>query len=130
MRLVFVADVIPPTLRAIVEFLNEQMTDCEVIAIEIKQYLDPDSYIQTKSSFSLQTTWNAIPRRQRRRKRARTETTSPRRTRGRTLGDGAVAVRSVDFTRELGGAQPGPCVAKAATHRCAWRHLPQPLRSY
>jgi hypothetical protein len=42
MRLVFVADVIPRTLQAIVEFLNEQMTECEVIAIEIKQYLDAD----------------------------------------------------------------------------------------
>ena len=42
LRLVFVADVIPGTLRAIVEFLNEQLTDCEVLAVEVKQYLDPD----------------------------------------------------------------------------------------
>jgi hypothetical protein len=42
LRLMFVADVIPSTLRAIVEFLNEQLTDCEVLAVEVKQYLDPD----------------------------------------------------------------------------------------
>ncbi|MGH2487959.1 MAG: hypothetical protein ACRDHE_18315 [Ktedonobacterales bacterium] len=38
-RMVFVADVIPPELRRIVEFLNEQMRPAEVLAIEIKQYL-------------------------------------------------------------------------------------------
>jgi hypothetical protein len=38
MRLVFVADSIPPELVRIVEFLNGQMTPAEVLAIEIKQY--------------------------------------------------------------------------------------------
>lgn len=38
-RMVFVADLIPPELRRIVEFLNEQMSPAEVLAIEIKQYL-------------------------------------------------------------------------------------------
>lgn len=38
-RLVFVADVIPPELRRLVEFLNEQMTTVEVLALEVKQYL-------------------------------------------------------------------------------------------
>jgi hypothetical protein len=42
LRLVFVADEIPPALRRIVEFLNGQMTECEVIAIEVHQYLDVD----------------------------------------------------------------------------------------
>ncbi|HEV7492322.1 hypothetical protein [Baekduia sp.] len=42
LRLIFVADAIPARLRATVEFLNEQLTDCEVLAIEVKQYLDPD----------------------------------------------------------------------------------------
>lgn len=37
-RLVFVADKIPDELRTIVEFLNEQMRQAEVFAIEIKQY--------------------------------------------------------------------------------------------
>ncbi len=40
LRLYFVADVIPPTLRAIVEWLNEQLKACTVLAVEIKQYLD------------------------------------------------------------------------------------------
>jgi hypothetical protein len=36
---VFVADVIPPELRRVVEFLNEQMDPAEVLALEVKQYL-------------------------------------------------------------------------------------------
>ena len=38
MRLVFVADAIPPELIRIVEFLNAQMRDIEVLAVEIKQF--------------------------------------------------------------------------------------------
>jgi len=38
-RLVFVSDEIPPELRRIVEFLNEQMPVTEVIALEVKQYV-------------------------------------------------------------------------------------------
>ena len=37
-RLVFVADIIAPELRRIVEFLNEQMDPAEVLAVEIRQY--------------------------------------------------------------------------------------------
>jgi hypothetical protein len=38
-RLVFVADEIPPELRRIVEFLNEQMDPAEVLAVEVQQYV-------------------------------------------------------------------------------------------
>jgi len=38
-RLIFVADEIPPELQRVVEFLNEQMVPAEVLAIEIKQYV-------------------------------------------------------------------------------------------
>ena len=38
-RLVFVADIIPPELRRIVEFLNEQMNPAEVLAVELRQYV-------------------------------------------------------------------------------------------
>jgi len=38
-RMVFVADIIPPELRSIVEFLNEQMNPAEMLALEIKQYV-------------------------------------------------------------------------------------------
>jgi len=38
-RLLFIADEIPPELRRIVEFLNEQMNQAEVLALEIKQYV-------------------------------------------------------------------------------------------
>lgn len=38
-RLVFAADQIPPELRRVVEFLNEQMNPAEVIAVEIRQYV-------------------------------------------------------------------------------------------
>ncbi len=39
LRLLFVADVIPPELRRIVEYLNGQMRTTEVLAVEIRQYL-------------------------------------------------------------------------------------------
>ena len=38
-RLVFVADIIPPELKRVVEFLNTQMDPAEVLAVEIKQYI-------------------------------------------------------------------------------------------
>jgi hypothetical protein len=38
-RLVFVADVIPPELQRIVEFLNENLVRAEVLAVEVKQYV-------------------------------------------------------------------------------------------
>jgi hypothetical protein len=38
-RMVFLADEIPPELRRIVEFLNSQMDPAEVLAIEIKQFV-------------------------------------------------------------------------------------------
>ena len=46
-RLVFVADVIPPELRAIVEFLNGQMSPADVLAVEIRQYVDQTGQHQT-----------------------------------------------------------------------------------
>lgn len=39
LRLLFVADVIPTELQRIVEFLNDQMDQTEVLAIEIKQFV-------------------------------------------------------------------------------------------
>jgi hypothetical protein len=38
--LIFVADEIPPELRRIIEFLNEQMRPAEVLGVEVKQYAD------------------------------------------------------------------------------------------
>jgi hypothetical protein len=42
LRLLFVADVIPLELRRIVEFLNDQMDDVEVLAIELRQFVSND----------------------------------------------------------------------------------------
>lgn len=39
LRLMFVADEIPASLQRIIEFLNGQMTDTEVLGLEIKQYV-------------------------------------------------------------------------------------------
>lgn len=41
-RLVFVADSTPKELRRLVEFLNEEMANVEVLAVEIKQYQRKD----------------------------------------------------------------------------------------
>ena len=38
MRLLFVADAIPPELQRVIEFLNQRMDDIEVLGIEIKQF--------------------------------------------------------------------------------------------
>ena len=38
-RLLFVSDAIPDELARVVEFLNEQMPDVEVLAVEVKQFL-------------------------------------------------------------------------------------------
>jgi hypothetical protein len=46
-RLVFVADEIAPELRSIVEFLNRQMAETEVLAVEVKQYVDAEGERQT-----------------------------------------------------------------------------------
>jgi hypothetical protein len=40
LRLVFVADAVPSELRRIVEFLNEQMDRTEVLALEVRQYVE------------------------------------------------------------------------------------------
>ena len=39
MRLIFVADHIPRRVKRVVEFLNEQMDPCEVLALEIRQLI-------------------------------------------------------------------------------------------
>ncbi len=39
LRLVFVADIIPVELQSIVEFLNENLVETDVLAVEVKQYL-------------------------------------------------------------------------------------------
>ncbi|MCL1803892.1 MAG: hypothetical protein FWG30_09740 [Eubacteriaceae bacterium] len=41
-RLLFVADSIPASLQAIIEFLNKQMRDTEVLGLEIKQFVGED----------------------------------------------------------------------------------------
>lgn len=41
-RLLFVADVIPIELRRVVEFLNEQMDSVEVLAVELRQFVNND----------------------------------------------------------------------------------------
>lgn len=41
-RLILLADEIPSESRRIIEFLNEQMSETEILAIEIKQYGAPD----------------------------------------------------------------------------------------
>jgi len=38
-RLIFVADQIPPELRRIIEFLNGQMAPAEVLAVEVRQFV-------------------------------------------------------------------------------------------
>jgi hypothetical protein len=41
-RLIFVADHLPPELRRVIEFLNDQMEEAEVLGIELAQYVGSD----------------------------------------------------------------------------------------
>jgi hypothetical protein len=47
MRLIFAADAIPAELRRVVEFMNEQMSPTEVLALEVKQYVEDGGRQQT-----------------------------------------------------------------------------------
>jgi hypothetical protein len=47
LRLVFVADEFPQELRRIVEFLNRQMQQTDVFAVEVKQFVSPDEVHRT-----------------------------------------------------------------------------------
>lgn len=47
LRLIFVSDAIEPELARIIEFLNGQMADTTVLAIEVKQYVDAHNTHQT-----------------------------------------------------------------------------------
>src|SRR4051794_25423077 len=38
LRLLFVADQIPPELQRLIEFLNDQMTRTEVLGVEVRQF--------------------------------------------------------------------------------------------
>nr|WP_204104927.1 hypothetical protein [Spirulina major] len=46
-RLIFVANRIPPEVQRVVEFLNKQMDPAEVLAVEIKQYISPEHGMKT-----------------------------------------------------------------------------------
>ncbi|MDB9314352.1 hypothetical protein PN462_14665 [Spirulina sp. CS-785/01] len=46
-RLIFVADRIPPEIQRVVEFLNKQMDPAEVLAVEIKQYISLQDGLKT-----------------------------------------------------------------------------------
>jgi len=47
LRLVFVADEFPQELRRIVEFLNRQMQQTDVFAVEVRQFVSPDQVHRT-----------------------------------------------------------------------------------
>ena len=69
-RMLFVADRIPPELRKVVEFMNVQMRPAEVLAVELRQYqggglrtLAPIVLGQTQEAIEQKSGANAKPRR-------------------------------------------------------------------
>jgi hypothetical protein len=50
-RMLFVGDVIPPELQRVVEFLNEQMSKAEVLAVELRHYAAGDTRTLVPSVF-------------------------------------------------------------------------------
>lgn len=53
MRLLFVADQIPLELRAIVEFLNRQMRQTDVYAVELTQYRGGEAFVSSSRAFTV-----------------------------------------------------------------------------
>lgn len=51
-RLLFVADAIPPELRRIIEFLNKQMNPAEVLGVELRQFVGQRSLRSVAASQS------------------------------------------------------------------------------
>lgn len=47
LRLVFAADIIPDTLKTLIEFLNRNLSDIEVYGVEIRQYQAQDATLLT-----------------------------------------------------------------------------------
>ena len=69
-RMLFVADRIPPELRKVVEFLNAQMRPAEVLAVELRMFqggglrtLAPILYGQTQETIDQKSSGGARPRR-------------------------------------------------------------------
>lgn len=59
LRLVFVADSIPPELQRIVEFLNGQMLSCEILALEVRRIGDPENPTRLLTSRTIGQTLSA-----------------------------------------------------------------------
>ncbi len=49
LRLVFAADLIPDTLKTLIEFLNRNLVDIEVYGVEVRQYQAQDATLLTSS---------------------------------------------------------------------------------
>jgi hypothetical protein len=122
LRLVFVADAIPPELERIVDFLNEQMEVTEVLAIEVKQFVDEAGAHQTIVPRVLGQTQAArqakgqVPRRDWTRESVLAELEVKRGTAER-----AVATRTFDWAARSARAAKSARDAEAALAR---RHLP------
>ena len=56
--MLFVADQISVELRAIVEFLNRQMTPCEVLAVELRRHTSADGVEVLVPAPSMATLWS------------------------------------------------------------------------
>jgi len=111
LRLIFAADAIPADLRRIVEFMNEQMSPTEVLALEIRQYGEDGGRQNTLVSRVFG--WTAAA--QRRKGRASAQATwtwedfrrmlpKPQYDVARALArelDAAIAQRGVDWKAEL-----------------------------
>ena len=70
-RLMFVADRIPPELRRMAEFLNDQLTHTEVLAVEVRRYVGPSGisafvpFVRNATEKAREVKAGATPRRNR-----------------------------------------------------------------
>lgn len=83
-RMVFLADVIPPELQRIIEFLNEQTVRSEVLGVEVRQYVG-----QAQRTFVPRVVGQTVAAQQ-------MKTSQPKRTYAELIADADPATRQVE----------------------------------
>ncbi len=100
--MVFLADVIPPELQRIIEFLNEQMVCTEVLGVEVRQYVGKRH--QTLVPRVVGNTMAA----------QRTKVATPRKSYGQLLADAASETRTAERFLRQWAEQHGLTVRRSA----------------
>ncbi len=102
LRMVFLADAIPPELQRIIEFLNEQTVRTEVLGVEVRQYVG-----QGHQTLVPRVLGQTIAAQQ-------TKVATPKKTYGQLLADAASETRTVEQLLRRWAEQHGLTVRQSA----------------